>query len=111
MGEPDQRNHPRSTRPSPYRNRDVLTELAPREFEVLEHLVAGRRNKAISERLGVSESTVKFHVAGGPAEIGRRESGCGGRRGRGGRREACTLVLSARSVSQFDQGCGAPASG
>ncbi len=46
-------------------NRDVLTELAPREFEVLEHLVAGRRNKAISERLGVSESTVKFHVAGG----------------------------------------------
>ncbi|RVW10304.1 helix-turn-helix transcriptional regulator [Prescottella agglutinans] len=42
----------------------ALTDLAPRELEVLGHLVAGRRNRAIAERLGVSESTVKFHVAG-----------------------------------------------
>ena len=56
-------------------NRDVLTELAPREFEVLEHLVAGRRNKAISERLGVSESTVKFHVAGVLRKLGVESRG------------------------------------
>lgn len=48
----------------------TLAELAPREFEVLEHLVAGRRNKSISERLGVSESTVKFHVAGVLKKLG-----------------------------------------
>ncbi|UYP17690.1 LuxR C-terminal-related transcriptional regulator [Rhodococcus sp. Z13] len=42
---------------------DALAALGPREIEVLEHLVAGRRNRAIAERLGVSESTVKFHVA------------------------------------------------
>ncbi|MFJ7621787.1 LuxR C-terminal-related transcriptional regulator [Rhodococcus erythropolis] len=56
-------------------NRDVLTELAPREFEVLEHLVAGRRNKAISERLGVSESTIKFHVAGVLRKLGVESRG------------------------------------
>ncbi|MGW6374549.1 helix-turn-helix transcriptional regulator [Rhodococcus sp. NPDC055112] len=43
--------------------RDELAALGPREFEVLGHLVAGRRNRVIAERLGVSESTVKFHVA------------------------------------------------
>ncbi|EOM75266.1 helix-turn-helix transcriptional regulator [Rhodococcus rhodnii] len=43
---------------------DSLAELAPREVEVLAHLVAGRRNRDIGQRLGVSESTVKFHVAG-----------------------------------------------
>ncbi|NMM85488.1 helix-turn-helix transcriptional regulator [Rhodococcus sp. SRB_17] len=53
----------------------TLTELAPREFEVLEHLVAGRRNKAISERLGVSESTVKFHVAGVLKKLGVENRG------------------------------------
>lgn len=42
---------------------EALAVLAPREVEVLEHLVAGRRNRVIAERLGVSESTVKFHVA------------------------------------------------
>ncbi|MFD6857829.1 LuxR C-terminal-related transcriptional regulator [Rhodococcus sp. NPDC060090] len=42
---------------------DALAGLGAREIEVLEHLVAGRRNRVIAERLGVSESTVKFHVA------------------------------------------------
>ncbi len=42
----------------------ALADLGPRESEVLGHLVAGRRNRVIAERLGVSESTVKFHVAG-----------------------------------------------
>ncbi len=42
---------------------DALAGLGAREIEVLEHLVAGRRNRVIAERLGVSESTIKFHVA------------------------------------------------
>ncbi|BDB61457.1 MULTISPECIES: LuxR C-terminal-related transcriptional regulator [Rhodococcus] len=49
---------------------DALAALAPREIEVLEHLVAGRRNRVIAERLGVSESTVKFHVAGVLRKLG-----------------------------------------
>ncbi|MEP9393817.1 LuxR C-terminal-related transcriptional regulator [Gordonia sp. VNQ95] len=41
---------------------DRLSALNPREVEVLGHLALGRRNKAIAAALGVSESTVKFHV-------------------------------------------------
>ncbi|MEE3851694.1 LuxR C-terminal-related transcriptional regulator [Gordonia sp. LSe1-13] len=41
---------------------DVLSTLNPRELEVLGHLALGRRNKTIATELGVSESTVKFHV-------------------------------------------------
>ncbi|QHK20879.1 LuxR family transcriptional regulator [Pseudarthrobacter psychrotolerans] len=36
--------------------------LAARELEVLEHLVAGHRNRTIATTLGISENTVKFHV-------------------------------------------------
>jgi len=54
---------------------DALAELGPREVEVLEHLVAGRRNKAIAERLGVSESTVKFHVASVLRKLGAGSRG------------------------------------
>ncbi|MGV9827776.1 LuxR C-terminal-related transcriptional regulator [Gordonia sp. NPDC003429] len=43
--------------------RDLLASLNPRELEVVGHLALGRRNKAIATELGVSESTVKFHVA------------------------------------------------
>ena len=42
---------------------DALSALGSREVEVLGHLVAGRRNRAIAESLGVTEATVKFHVA------------------------------------------------
>ncbi|HEY0700390.1 MAG TPA: LuxR C-terminal-related transcriptional regulator, partial [Micromonospora sp.] len=35
-----------------------------RELEVLRLVTRGRRNKAIGIELGISESTVKFHVAG-----------------------------------------------
>ncbi|KAA9108092.1 helix-turn-helix transcriptional regulator [Microbacterium rhizomatis] len=38
-------------------------ELRPREVDVLEQLVAGRRNRAIAEQLGISENTVKFHIS------------------------------------------------
>lgn len=36
--------------------------LGGREFEVLQLLAAGQRNRAISQALGISENTVKFHV-------------------------------------------------
>ena len=36
--------------------------LAERELEVLQHLVAGHRNRTIATSLGISENTVKFHV-------------------------------------------------
>ncbi len=36
--------------------------LTPREIEVLQHLVEGISNRAIAQRLEISEHTVKFHV-------------------------------------------------
>lgn len=41
----------------------VLEPLTPRETEVLELVAEGLPNKAIAERLGISDQTVKFHVA------------------------------------------------
>ncbi len=37
-------------------------DLTPREHDVLELLVEGASNKEIARRLGISASTVKFHV-------------------------------------------------
>ena len=37
--------------------------LTPREIEVLGQLVEGLSNKTIASRLGISDQTVKFHVA------------------------------------------------
>jgi DNA-binding CsgD family transcriptional regulator len=43
---------------------EVVEEpLTPREIQVLELLVEGLANKAIADRLGISDQTVKFHVA------------------------------------------------
>jgi DNA-binding NarL/FixJ family response regulator len=47
---------------------DVETEaiqepLTPREIEVLELMAEGLPNKGIAARLGISDQTVKFHVA------------------------------------------------
>lgn len=38
-------------------------DLGPREVQVLELLIAGQRNREIAANLGISENTVKFHVA------------------------------------------------
>lgn len=38
-----------------------LEFLTPREFEVMEHVVAGRLNKQIAAELGIAEKTVKIH--------------------------------------------------
>jgi DNA-binding NarL/FixJ family response regulator len=44
--------------------------LTPREVEVLELLVEGLSNKAIALRLGISDQTVKFHVAALSGKLG-----------------------------------------
>lgn len=52
-----------SLRNVPYmdENRDIST-LSPRELEVLKCIASGMSNRLISERLAISEGTVKVHV-------------------------------------------------
>lgn len=40
-----------------------MEELTPRELQVLQWLAGGLSNKQIAQQLGISEHTVKFHVA------------------------------------------------
>ena len=48
---------------SPEQANDTLVEtLTPREIEVLQLLAEGMTNRAIAQRLEISEHTVKFHV-------------------------------------------------
>ena len=50
---------------------EAITEtLTAREVEVLELLAEGLSNKAIAERLGISDQTVKFHVASISGKLG-----------------------------------------
>jgi two-component system, NarL family, nitrate/nitrite response regulator NarL len=44
--------------------------LTPREIEVLELLVEGLSNKRIAAQLGISDQTVKFHVAAVCGKLG-----------------------------------------
>jgi DNA-binding NarL/FixJ family response regulator len=44
--------------------------LTPRERDVLELVAEGLPNRAIAERLGISDQTVKFHVAAVMAKLG-----------------------------------------
>jgi two-component system nitrate/nitrite response regulator NarL len=39
-----------------------LSELTPRELEILKHLAEGQSNKVIARNLGISDGTVKLHV-------------------------------------------------
>jgi DNA-binding NarL/FixJ family response regulator len=48
----------------------VIEPLTPREQQVLELLAEGLPNKAIAARLGISDQTVKFHVASISAKLG-----------------------------------------
>ena len=50
---------------------EILPEaLTPREIDVLRLLAEGRGNKEIGSRLGISEHTVKFHVASIMGKLG-----------------------------------------
>jgi DNA-binding NarL/FixJ family response regulator len=44
--------------------------LTPREVEVLELVAEGRPNRAIAGRLGISDQTVKFHLASISGKLG-----------------------------------------
>ena len=44
--------------------------LTPREIEVLERLAEGLPNKTIADRLGISDQTVKFHIASIAGKLG-----------------------------------------
>jgi len=44
--------------------------LTPREIDVLEGIAEGLSNKAIADRLGISDQTVKFHVASISGKLG-----------------------------------------
>jgi len=44
--------------------------LTPREIEVLELLAEGLPNKAIADRLRISDQTVKFHVSSISGKLG-----------------------------------------
>jgi two-component system, NarL family, nitrate/nitrite response regulator NarL len=39
-----------------------LSELTPREREIIEHLAIGQSNKVIARELGITDGTVKLHV-------------------------------------------------
>jgi len=50
--------------------RELQEPLTPREIQVLELLAEGMPNKAIAERLEISDQTVKFHVASISGKLG-----------------------------------------
>ena len=50
--------------------RETLETLTAREIQVLELLAEGLSNKAIAARLGISDQTVKFHVAAVSGKLG-----------------------------------------
>ena len=59
----DARPSPGFRQPSPDgRGESLLEPLTAREHEVLQLLSAGRTNKEIASRLGITEHTIKFHV-------------------------------------------------
>ena len=49
---------------------DIEEPLTPREIDVAELLAEGLSNKAIAARLGISDQTVKFHVASLSGKLG-----------------------------------------
>ncbi len=52
------------------RDDELVEPLTPRELEVLERLAEGLSNKAIGAQLGISDQTVKFHVAAITGKLG-----------------------------------------
>lgn len=56
--------------PESFDEEDVTEALTGREIQVLELLAEGLPNKAIATRLGISDQTVKFHVASISGKLG-----------------------------------------
>jgi DNA-binding NarL/FixJ family response regulator len=50
----------------------VLSDLTPREVEILQLVLAGRTNKAIAAEICISEKTVEFHLNRIYTKIGMR---------------------------------------
>ena len=50
----------------------VLSDLTPRELEVLQLVLAGRTNKAIAAEIHVCEKTVEFHLNNIYTKVGIR---------------------------------------
>jgi DNA-binding NarL/FixJ family response regulator len=51
-------------------SKGLLEPLTPRELEVLRAMADGLANKEIAGRLGISENTIKFHVASVMGKLG-----------------------------------------
>jgi len=49
-----------------------LSDLTPREIEILRLVLAGRTNKAIAATISISEKTVEFHLNRIYTKIGMR---------------------------------------
>ena len=49
-----------------------LSDLTPRELEILQLVIQGKTNRAIASEIGVSERTVEFHIDNIYTKIGAR---------------------------------------
>jgi DNA-binding NarL/FixJ family response regulator len=60
-----------TSRSAPDQDDDPSPEmLTPRELQVLELVAEGLPNRAIAERLGISDQTVKFHIGSISGKLG-----------------------------------------
>lgn len=50
----------------------ALSDLTPREIEIIRLMLAGRTNKAIAAEICISEKTVEFHLSRIYTKIGLR---------------------------------------
>jgi DNA-binding CsgD family transcriptional regulator len=50
----------------------ALSDLTPREIEILQLVLAGRTNKSIAAEISISEKTVEFHLDKVYTKIGMR---------------------------------------
>lgn len=48
----------------------IVESVTPRELEVLELVAMGLSNKGVADRLGISDQTVKFHLASIAGKLG-----------------------------------------
>lgn len=49
-----------------------ITDLTPREIEILQLVIAGKTNRAIASEIYISEKTVEFHLDHIYTKIGAR---------------------------------------